>query len=489
MPEITRMLTALGPDDVRFTVADPSSEPQLRALSRDGLLHCANCGQRVLYRHGAVRRAHFAHAGDAPCLDRYGEPDSPPHQAMKLAMWRWLRERYPDASVEMEVVIETGQRADVLARWPGGQRLAIEVQLSPLSVASWLERHTLYQSCQIRDVWLLHVRWLRGITAFTQPTDDAYLAPLGGTVGLARLGDLERALARNDHQIRYLDVEDGATVYFLTDIEAAEGDSDGAADYRDGAPEATLLTVPLADPRLRLRRGRLIWLPLEEALGQRERDRQAEQERLVRAEQDAAARLRFYQQRTSRQFDEHRAAMARHPAWRQLVRTAHLDPDPERLHPVFGVIVPGSNLIRIDQRLWQAHIYYRLIHNQPQRKRDSVWIGSFLRQTFGDACDPRLNTEWISEYFLQYLANLGILKRQHQHYIVVKNIRPECPCTLRIEAYKALNHWHADRHLARYVVKDLPQLEPEQLVGPPPDGHLSLWDRPCPFPCDWRSSD
>jgi hypothetical protein len=485
MADVTRMLTALGPDNTRLTIAEPASEPQLRALSRDGLLRCANCGHRVLYKHGAVRRAHFAHTADAACIDRYGEPDSLPHQAMKLAMWRWLRDRYPEASVEMEVVIETGQRSDVLITWPGGQRLAVEVQLSPLSAAGWLERHDLYQSCQVRDVWLLHVRWLRHLTAFTQPADDEYLAPLGGTIVPARLGDLERAMARHDQQLRYLDAESGA-VYFLADIMAVRDAGDPLADDGDDL-RATLLTTPLADLRLRLRRGRLVWLPLEEALERLTRARQAEAERLAQSEQDAAARLHFYQQRRLQQLAENRGVMARHPIWHQLVRAARLDPDPDRLHPLFGVIVPGSNLIRVDPRLWQACIYYRLIHNQPQRKRDAAWIGTYLRQTFGDSCNPNIKTEWICEYFLAYLADLGILRRQRQHYIVVKNIWTECPCALRIDAYKALSQWNADRHLARYVVKDLPQIDPEHLVGPPPDGHLSLWDRPCPPPCDWRS--
>ena len=38
MADVTRMLTALGPDNTRLTIAEPASEPQLRALSRDGLL-------------------------------------------------------------------------------------------------------------------------------------------------------------------------------------------------------------------------------------------------------------------------------------------------------------------------------------------------------------------------------------------------------------------------------------------------------------------
>src|SRR3712207_681021 len=117
MATLSTMLTALYADE-RLTIGE-TPEPLLRTRSKDGELRCPNCDRLVTYKHGAIKVAHFAHRGGEACIDRFGEPDGPAHQAMKRVMKAWLAGQilptFPDARIEMEVRIETEQRADVLA--------------------------------------------------------------------------------------------------------------------------------------------------------------------------------------------------------------------------------------------------------------------------------------------------------------------------------------------------------------------------------------
>ena len=145
-------------DNCRVTLGiDPLAH--IRALSQARQLTCPNCKQRVQAKAGPVRAWHFAHwdVTAVECYDDYGEPDGPEHQAMKYAMLQFLRRVAPEGSVvEMEVPIpETSQRADVLARFPDGRRIAVEVQVTAITGSQWTDRHELYHSAGIQDMWLL----------------------------------------------------------------------------------------------------------------------------------------------------------------------------------------------------------------------------------------------------------------------------------------------------------------------------------------------
>ena len=83
-------------------------------------------------------------------------PEGVFHLQGKAVLAQWLRSRFPGLTVEIESGIDTQRSsvADVMATSPSGRRVAFEVQYSPLSVASWLERHRRYAQAGVTDVWL-----------------------------------------------------------------------------------------------------------------------------------------------------------------------------------------------------------------------------------------------------------------------------------------------------------------------------------------------
>lgn len=83
-------------------------------------------------------------------------PESLFHQQGKALIMRWVTDHYPDVTAATETSTTAGtRRADVMLTWPDRHRVAVEVQYSPLSAASWLDRHTSYLDEGIIPLWLL----------------------------------------------------------------------------------------------------------------------------------------------------------------------------------------------------------------------------------------------------------------------------------------------------------------------------------------------
>lgn len=71
-------------------------------------------------------------------------------------MHAWLKDRYPNSKVTREEYTNADgeRRADVLLTGRRGDRVAFEVQYSPLTPAAWKARHDSYRAQGIVDVWL-----------------------------------------------------------------------------------------------------------------------------------------------------------------------------------------------------------------------------------------------------------------------------------------------------------------------------------------------
>lgn len=195
----------------RVTIGIVDIENRIRQLSNHRELTCPNCGYKVIFKAGAKNAWHFAHWDEKniECVDEFYEPDGPEHQAMKLAVLKFLREVFPSAlRIEMEVPIsETGQRADVLAEREDGQRFAIEVQISPLTAEEWQRRHNLYQSVNICDIWLFGFSRLKEHELGSLPEMTLSGGQLGYWLKLKRkLGDPEFALAKATKRVYFLDI-------------------------------------------------------------------------------------------------------------------------------------------------------------------------------------------------------------------------------------------------------------------------------------------
>ncbi|WP_432432648.1 competence protein CoiA family protein [Cryobacterium breve] len=68
----------------------------------------------------------------------------------------WLRREFPNSHVQREEYTnELGERrADVLLTGPAGDRVAFEIQYSPITPDAWRNRHESYRRQHIADVWL-----------------------------------------------------------------------------------------------------------------------------------------------------------------------------------------------------------------------------------------------------------------------------------------------------------------------------------------------
>lgn len=105
--------------------------------SAGGEYHCLECGGRVFHRRAHRRNGefvspHFFHPGDSTCAGGGGESEE--HQWMKSLALAKAQQRWPNATVQLEV--DLGRiRVDVLVDYPQttenhGEGIAIECQYS-----------------------------------------------------------------------------------------------------------------------------------------------------------------------------------------------------------------------------------------------------------------------------------------------------------------------------------------------------------------------
>lgn len=118
----------------------------------NGPFSCLECGDPVILRTGRNRINHFAH--EYPLAKHYAENESDEHRRCKMEIYEALL-RHPHASrVAMERRIGETNRPDVSALI-AGVPVAIEVQLSNLSIETIMSRTIDYHRRGIYVLWLL----------------------------------------------------------------------------------------------------------------------------------------------------------------------------------------------------------------------------------------------------------------------------------------------------------------------------------------------
>src|SRR5699024_6169521 len=132
-----------------------TTEELLRYQSKNKQLFCPECKGQVRFASGEQVTAHFKHVNKQDCSYDW-EPETEEHLRGKILIRNWLVKQYPKAQVEFEYKIsETNQRADVMAIFPTGEKIAFEMQCSRIPGSVWKERHNLYRSANIRDIWII----------------------------------------------------------------------------------------------------------------------------------------------------------------------------------------------------------------------------------------------------------------------------------------------------------------------------------------------
>jgi hypothetical protein len=121
------------------------------ALQRHGPFVCPDCNEEVILKVGRKTLNHFAHANPVACKFATGESDE--HRRCKLEIFRALQNAPGVRNVELERPIGMN-RADVSAEIDG-VTVAIEVQLSALSLETIQERTIEYFREGVYVLWLL----------------------------------------------------------------------------------------------------------------------------------------------------------------------------------------------------------------------------------------------------------------------------------------------------------------------------------------------
>ncbi|PZU47062.1 MAG: hypothetical protein DI568_10220 [Sphingomonas sp.] len=116
---------------------------------------CRGCKQLVIFKAGRLRCPHFAHFPDSRCS--YGAHMSPEHLEAQRLLATALRGRGVNVTLEYDLASLAGdRRIDVLASPPDKPkvRIAIEVQMSDITVDLIDARTTTYQTEKIAPLWL-----------------------------------------------------------------------------------------------------------------------------------------------------------------------------------------------------------------------------------------------------------------------------------------------------------------------------------------------
>lgn len=119
---------------------------------------CPGCKERVTYKNGPQKQAHFAHYKKTCHYFSEGETDA--HVIGKKLIKLWAEKRHKQAKIE-EYLPEIKQRPDVLINLRNSQ-LVVEYQCSPLSLDSFRKRTKGYKEHGYRIFWILGKRHMLG---------------------------------------------------------------------------------------------------------------------------------------------------------------------------------------------------------------------------------------------------------------------------------------------------------------------------------------
>jgi hypothetical protein len=239
----------------RINISDLSLDV-LRTLSDAHELRCPQCKGFLTLKAGPVRIHHFAHTSLADCSTIDHEPESDSHRQGKLMLLQHFRQGAKLATLE-QYLSQTDQRADVFIQTLDGSRYALEFQQANNSVGRWGERHALYRSIGISDIWFLgQIRYqertgepLHAISPYDPlPVPRTEFHAMAGSF---QARELEKAILAVQPMLHYLDPESGEVTILVS------------RDLHGNTLRAYRYLLSLSD--CTLRNGKL-WTPLDPLL-------------------------------------------------------------------------------------------------------------------------------------------------------------------------------------------------------------------------------
>ncbi len=228
----------------------------LRQLSDSHLLRCPQCASLLTLKAGTVRLHHFAHVNLSACGAADHEPESDLHRLGKFTLYQHFRRGAQAAALERWLPA-TEQRADCFIQMDNDHGYALEFQQANNTVERWNERHHLYQSLAISDLWFLgSVRYTPSASEPPRPISAYDPIPVprdqfGALSGGFRVRELEKAIAAVEKRLIYLDPETELLTLLL--VRSVHGNTARAYHYQ----------LPLSSAALR---NGTLWTPLEPLL-------------------------------------------------------------------------------------------------------------------------------------------------------------------------------------------------------------------------------
>lgn len=113
--------------------------------------NCPSCQNEVILKKGMLRVDHFAHKVKTSCLYGFGESEK--HRLCKMGIYESLKNHPRVRLIELEFSLN-GCRPDVYLELKSGHRLAIEVQISDLTMEEIIRRTKNYERLGIYVLWL-----------------------------------------------------------------------------------------------------------------------------------------------------------------------------------------------------------------------------------------------------------------------------------------------------------------------------------------------
>lgn len=178
------------------------------------------CGAKLTSAHRATKRdglTHYSGTGSHSIESIF-------HSQGCALIEEWLRDRYPKSKVLREEYSNAAgeRRADVMLTAATQERVAFEVQYSPLTPEAWRARHESYARQGIRDVWLF------------------------GHTGAQLKVDKDDVLKPNPAHLEV--IKSGTPLLFISPIEQIIGIATGQTRLYDAETEIrSLVTVPVWD--------------------------------------------------------------------------------------------------------------------------------------------------------------------------------------------------------------------------------------------------
>lgn len=170
---------------------------RLYSLAKAKELYCPHWQKNVFFRGGTKKIHHFYHERHVEC-SFVGEPETQEHLSSKLAIYNWLKEKYPNTYVALEErITKTNQIADVYADFGNGHKFAFEIQCAEQTAEKWLERRKLYAIASIKDIWLFGANYYKEITAKDIEDDEIVM----------RLKYPQQLVNEKERSVYFIDVE------------------------------------------------------------------------------------------------------------------------------------------------------------------------------------------------------------------------------------------------------------------------------------------